>query len=104
MTTKTCAKCGKQGPVAEDETDAGWDEMACDTRGLVARNEYVCGECLERAEDGDTDDEEYTFDLVKGDTRKVVTVDAASYEEAEEAVKGIRDRDFPGHAIEDHMG
>jgi len=51
MTTKTCAKCGKRGPVAEDETDAGWDEMAYDTRGLVARNGYVCGECLERAED-----------------------------------------------------
>ena len=46
----TCNNCGKSGPVAEDETDAGPDEMACDSRGLVCPNLYVCGECLDAAE------------------------------------------------------
>jgi hypothetical protein len=51
-TLTTCAKCGKRGEMAVDQTDPGMDEMAIDSRGLVARNEHVCGECLERAEDG----------------------------------------------------
>lgn len=49
--TKVCAKCGKRGAVADDQTDPGNDELALDSRGLVARNEYVCGECLEATED-----------------------------------------------------
>lgn len=48
---KTCANCGKRGQIAEDETDAGIDELALDSLGLVCRNYYVCGECLEAAED-----------------------------------------------------
>ena len=50
MTTK-CYRCGKAGPIAEDQTDAAADELACDTRGLVRWHEYVCGECLDAAED-----------------------------------------------------
>jgi hypothetical protein len=49
--TMTCVKCGKQGVAADDQTDPASDELALDSRGLVARNEYVCGQCLERAED-----------------------------------------------------
>ena len=49
--TMKCYNCGKHGPIATDETDPGTDEMAVDTRGLVAANEYVCGECLADAED-----------------------------------------------------
>lgn len=49
--THKCAQCGKVGPLAEDQTDPAADELACDTRRLVAPNEYVCGECLEQAED-----------------------------------------------------
>ena len=48
---KTCAECGKSGSVATDQTDPGSDEMAIDSRGLVKRNEYVCGECLDAAQD-----------------------------------------------------
>ena len=48
---QTCAKCGNTGPVAGDQTDAGPDELALDSRGLVAANRYVCGACLEAAED-----------------------------------------------------
>ena len=48
--------------------------------------------------------EEYTFDLTKDGTRKVVTVEAAGCEEARESIREIRDRDFPGHEIEDHIG
>jgi hypothetical protein len=48
--------------------------------------------------------EEYTFDLVSGRSRKVVSVQAEDYEEAAEAIEAARDRDFPGHAIEDHVG
>lgn len=48
---KTCAKCGKAGQIADDETDPGHDELACDTLGVVEVNEYVCGECLDAAED-----------------------------------------------------
>jgi len=50
---RECVCCGKCGPVAADETDAGDDELALDARGVVRRNEYVCGECLTAAEDAD---------------------------------------------------
>ena len=46
-----CAACGKLCPVAEDETGPADDEVACDVRGLVVLGEYVCGECLNDAED-----------------------------------------------------
>lgn len=48
-----CAACGKSCPIAEDETDAGPDEAALDSLGLVERNQYVCGECLEQAADSE---------------------------------------------------
>lgn len=48
---RTCAKCGKACSVAQDQTDPASDELALDSRGLVARSEYVCGECLDAAED-----------------------------------------------------
>jgi len=51
--TKECSNCGKRGMIAEDETDPGQDELALDARGVVSANEYVCGECLEAAEDGE---------------------------------------------------
>ncbi len=49
--TRTCYCCDKSAPVADDQTDAGPDELAIDSRGLCAANEYVCGECLDAAED-----------------------------------------------------
>lgn len=55
MTTNACKCCGKTAPIADDQTDPGMDELAVDSRGLVARNEYVCGECLEAAEDAAAD-------------------------------------------------
>lgn len=48
---KKCYQCHKVGRVADDETGPGQHEMAVDSRGLVAMYEYVCGECLEEAED-----------------------------------------------------
>lgn len=50
---KECAVCGKVGKVAEDQTDPAADELACDTLGVAAWNEWVCGECLEAAEDAE---------------------------------------------------
>lgn len=46
--------------------------------------------------------DEHTFDLVCDGVRKVVTVKAGSYEEAEAEIVAVRDRDFPGHEIADH--
>ena len=48
---RICARCGKSGPVADDQTDPKGFELALDSLGLVARNEYACGECLEAAEE-----------------------------------------------------
>lgn len=50
---KTCYACGKVGNVARDQTAPPEDEMAVDARLLVCRYtpEWVCGECLDRAED-----------------------------------------------------
>jgi hypothetical protein len=50
-TARPCAACGKTGPVADDQTDPGQDELALDARGIVAPDQYVCGACLEAAED-----------------------------------------------------
>lgn len=50
-TCHACANCGNLYPVAADQTDAGPEEVAVDSRGLVARNEWVCGACLTDAED-----------------------------------------------------
>lgn len=50
MTTtdaRTCACCGKTGPVSADETDPGADELALDSLGLRDRHQYVCGACLD---------------------------------------------------------
>jgi hypothetical protein len=49
--TKPCAGCGRRGLVADDQTDPSPSELVIDSRGLVARNEYICGACLEEAED-----------------------------------------------------
>lgn len=53
MKKHECVNCGKRCRIAEDQTDPGWDEVAVDTRRLVCRHipEYVCGQCLEEAED-----------------------------------------------------
>lgn len=47
----TCENCGKQARRAADETAPADDELAVDTRGLVAANWLVCGECLDAAEE-----------------------------------------------------
>jgi hypothetical protein len=62
---------------------------------------------LARDDPGPTEDDEmseYTFDLILGDRCKVVTVEASDDEEAQEAIEAVRDRDFPGYEIEDHVG
>lgn len=48
-----CACCGGWGKRAIDETDPASDEIAIDARGLVSRDDPVCGACLESAEDTD---------------------------------------------------
>jgi hypothetical protein len=49
-TRHECRKCGRYLREAEDQTDAGHNEVAVDTRGLVSANEWVCGRCLEGGE------------------------------------------------------
>jgi hypothetical protein len=51
-----CSQCGKMGPMAEDQTGPGDDEITTDVRGVVAANQHVCGECLERAQEPQEDD------------------------------------------------
>ena len=50
-TYATCAICDRRGRIAEDETDPSDRELAMDSRGVAAANEYVCGRCLTDAED-----------------------------------------------------
>jgi hypothetical protein len=45
---------------------------------------------------------EYVFDLFCDGDRRIVSVEADSYEDASAAIAEIRDRDFPGLEIEDH--
>lgn len=45
---------------------------------------------------------EYVFDLISDGDRRIVSVEAESYEDASAAIEEIRDQDFPGLEIEDH--
>lgn len=49
--TRECRCCGRDLPVAEDETDpdVDFDECVLDAQGIVAANYYVCGQCISEA-------------------------------------------------------
>lgn len=46
-----CSICRRHLPLAIDETDPTADELAVDARGVVRPGAYVCGACLDAAED-----------------------------------------------------
>ena len=37
--------------MAEDQTDPRRDEITLDARGVLRRDQYLCGECMDAAED-----------------------------------------------------
>ena len=57
MTTRTitnetrCSVCHRHLSVAIDETDPTADELTVDARGVIRLGAYVCGACLDAAED-----------------------------------------------------
>ena len=48
---ETCTNCGKVGNLAEDQTDPRQDEITLDARGVLWRDQLICGECMDAAED-----------------------------------------------------
>lgn len=62
MTTHKCHACGAVYPEAEDQTDPTDRETAIDSIGYVARNQWVCGGCLDEAEQARLDTPEVPAD------------------------------------------
>lgn len=46
-----CSICHRHLPIAVDETAPTADELTVDARGVVRPGAYVCGACLDAAED-----------------------------------------------------
>jgi len=46
-----CSICHRDLPIAVDETDPTTDELTVDARGVIRPGAYVCGACLDAAED-----------------------------------------------------
>src|SRR5690606_29915898 len=58
-----CSICRRDLPIAVDETDPTTDELTVDAAGVIRPGAYVCGACLDAAEDAIAEARELAADV-----------------------------------------
>lgn len=93
-----CSICHRDLPIAVDETAPTTDELTVDARGVVRPGAYVCGACLDAAEDALAEARELAADVTDDEIREIadgtgLTGDMAMYAICRVALTG----DLPAH-------
>lgn len=79
-----CSICHRHLPLAVDETAPTADELTVDARGVVRPGAYVCGACLDAAEDALAEARELAADVTDDEILEIsegtgLTGDMAMY-------------------------